>query len=54
MKGRREAIGPGILELSSSVQKSVKCLLHFHAYLVVVGFLPCFLSPLRDISCDAG
>ena len=51
MKGRREAIGPGISELSSSVQKSVKCLLHFHAYLVVVGFLPCFSHALLGSGC---
>ena len=37
MKGRSEVTGPVISELSSSVQKIVKCLLHFHAYLVVVG-----------------
>ena len=41
-KGRREAIGPRISEPLSSVQKSAKCLLHLHAYLVVVGSLPCF------------
>ena len=40
-KGRREAIGPRISEPLSSVQKSAKCLLHLHAYLVVVGSLPC-------------
>ena len=45
-KGRREAIGPRTSEPLSSVQKSAKCLLHLHAYLVVVPAL-FFPRPLR-------